>query len=99
MGVNTSSGNERIIRTIMKELCRRNNELRIDNSEQGLPPNVFVIEDILKAVLSEYSIVVFKSALREFMFKISVTTAICTDMIYCVDYLISRSSASHTTFL
>jgi hypothetical protein len=61
MSVNESE-NERIVSTLMKELCRGDNELRIDNSEQGLRPNVFVIEDIRKAVLSEYSIDVVKSA-------------------------------------
>jgi len=69
MSVNEVSENERIVITFMKELCRRDNKLRIENSEQDLRPNVFVIEDIRNAVLSEYNIDVVKSALREYMFK------------------------------
>ena len=70
MVVNESSENEIIVRTFMKELCRRDNELnRIDNSEHGRRPNVFVIEEIRQAVLSEYSIDMVKSALREYMLR------------------------------
>jgi hypothetical protein len=70
MVVNESSENEIIVRTFMKELCRRDNELNhIDNSEHGRRPNVFVIEEIRQAVLSEYSIDTVKSALREYILR------------------------------
>lgn len=70
MVVNESSENEIIVRTFMKELCRRDNELnRIDHSEHGRRPNVFVIEEIRQAVLSEYSIDTIKSALREYILR------------------------------
>jgi len=45
MVVNESSENEIIVRTFMKELCRRDNELnRIDNSEHGRRPNVLSLK-------------------------------------------------------
>lgn len=65
MDVNESPENKIIVRTFMKELCRRDNEInRIDNDEQGRRPNVFVIEEIRQAVLSEYSIDIVKSSIK-----------------------------------
>ena len=49
MAVNESPENEIIVKTFMKELCRRDSEVnRNDNSDNGLSPDVFVIEDIRK---------------------------------------------------
>ena len=49
MAVNESPENEIIVKTFMKELGRRDSEVnRNDNSEHGLSPNVFVIEDVRK---------------------------------------------------
>ena len=70
MAANESPENEIIVKTFMKELCRRDSEVnRNDNSEHGLSPNVFVIEDIRRTVLSEYCIDVVKSAIRGYMLK------------------------------
>jgi hypothetical protein len=59
-----------IIQTFMKELCRRDNEDKhIDDSEPNRRPNVFPIEEIRKAVLGEYSIVIVKGTLRGHMLE------------------------------
>ena len=70
MDVNESPENKIIVRTFMKELWRRDNEVnRVDNDEQDRRPNVFVIEEIRQAVLSEYSIDMVRSAIRGYMLK------------------------------
>ena len=59
-----------IIQTFMKELCRLDGEdNHIAESEPNRRQNVFPIEEIRKAVLDEYSIVIVKSALRGYMLE------------------------------
>ena len=70
MIVDESRENKIIVRTFMKELCKRDKEVNlVGKSDQSRHPNVFVIEEIRQAVLSEYSIDVVKSALRGYMFE------------------------------
>ena len=59
-----------IVQTFMKELCRRDDEDdHIAESEPNRRRNVFPIEEIRKAVLTEYSIVIVKGALRGYMLE------------------------------
>lgn len=59
-----------IVQTFMKELCRRDNEDKHNaDSELNRRPNIFPMEEIRKAVLGEYSIIIVKGALRGHMLK------------------------------
>jgi hypothetical protein len=70
MGVDEPRNERLIVQTFMKELCKRDSQdNRSTNTEMSRSSNVYSIEEIRQAVLSEYSIDIVRSVLRGYMFE------------------------------